>query len=119
MGRKSKYPPEVRERAVRLVFEQESSYGSRRRVALKLLHAELTRNEEIFAAVHVLERWAFRTAPRRKALRRQRERERRSRSNLAELHPVQNVRVKTANAAALYTRGVVRHGTGRDAHQPR
>ena len=29
MGRKSKYPPEVRERAVRLVFEQEGSYDSR------------------------------------------------------------------------------------------
>ena len=29
MGRKSKYPPEVRERAVRLVFEQEGSYASR------------------------------------------------------------------------------------------
>jgi transposase-like protein len=28
MGRKSKYPPEVRERAVRLVFEQQSQYES-------------------------------------------------------------------------------------------
>src|SRR5262245_49453202 len=28
MGRKSKYPPEVRERAVRLVFEQQASHDS-------------------------------------------------------------------------------------------
>ena len=28
MGRKSKYPAEVRERAVRLVFEQQPSHGS-------------------------------------------------------------------------------------------
>jgi transposase-like protein len=28
MPRRSKYPPEVRERAVRLVFEQEQSHGS-------------------------------------------------------------------------------------------
>ena len=28
MGRKSKYPPEVRERAVRLVFEQQGSHDS-------------------------------------------------------------------------------------------
>ena len=28
MGRKSKHPPEVRERAVRLVFEQTESHGS-------------------------------------------------------------------------------------------
>jgi len=28
MGRPSKYPPEVRERAVRLVFEQQAEHGS-------------------------------------------------------------------------------------------
>ncbi len=28
-GRKTRYPPEVRERAVRLVFEQESAHDSR------------------------------------------------------------------------------------------
>jgi len=28
MGRRSKYPPEMRERAVRLVFEQQETHGS-------------------------------------------------------------------------------------------
>ena len=49
MGRKSKYPPEVRERAVRLVFEQQASHDSQwsaiRSIASKMgCSAEALRN---------------------------------------------------------------------------